>query len=317
MVLNISTMEKVMSQIIRKLSYNTWNIGIIERRIEDVLFKSNIDYEVHWVKHDYRDRFFADPFIYSVDEDVIKILVEEFLYNEKVGRISMLTVKRYTYELIGNETLLKKPYHLSYPFVFLDNVGGIFILPEASMSGVLTAYKMDELGCRLISHKVIVPEPLCDSTIIYYQNRYWLFGTKRGKDSNSKLYIYHSQNAEGPYIPHKNNPVLFDPSIARPAGSMFVADDGDLYRLTQKNDNYYGEGVNLTKVDFLSDDKFGETLIKRLPSHVGRYKDGFHTLNGKRDICVVDGFCKEFSPVRKMIYELSSRIKKNKYSFDE
>lgn len=310
-------MEKNLSKIVNKLSYNTWNVGIIETSIDDVLFNSEISCDVHWIKHNYRDRFFADPFIYSVDDDVIKVLVEEFLYNEKVGRISMLTVSRHTYELVGNETVLNQPYHLSYPFIFFDNGGDVLILPEASMSGKLQSYKMDKLGGRLIRNKVVLPEPLCDSTIIYYQHKYWLFGTKRGMYSNSKLYIYYSDCPEGPYLPHKNNPVLTDSSTARPAGAMFISSEGVLYRLTQKNDDYYGGGVNLTKVDILSSDKFKESLVKRLPNHIGRYKDGFHTLNGNGTICVVDGFCREFAPIRKTIYELSCRIKKKKYSFDE
>ena len=305
-------MEKNISKIVNKCYYNTWNVGIIEKRLDDVLFKSDENYEVHWIKHDYTDRFFADPFVYSVGRDVIKILVEEFLYNEKVGRISMLTINRTSYELISNEVLLKQPYHLSYPFVFIDNSGATLILPEASMSGELRGYKINNNEQCLISFKVILPEPLCDSTIIYYNHKYWLFGTKRGLGSNSKLYVYSSDCPEGPYAPHRNNPVLNDPSTARPAGAMFISNDGALYRVTQKNDNYYGEGVNLTRVDTLSEGKFKETLIRRLPNHIGRYKYGFHTINGKEDICVVDGFCKEFAPIRKIIYEIISRIKKKR-----
>ncbi len=317
MVPNFCNMEKGLSKIITRLSYNRWNIGIIEKDLMNILFDKTEDYTVNWVKHNYTDRFFADPFIYSVDKDTIKILVEELLYKDKKGRITLLTVDRKSYVLLKRDVLLEQPYHLSYPFISTDNDGNISVMPEASMSGEFSRYSFDGSKLSLVNQNVVITEPLCDATIVYYQNQYYLFGTKRSNEPNCKLYIYYSDNIEGPYVAHKANPVLVDSSIARPAGAMFVDEKGQLYRVSQKNDNFYGETVNLTRIDVLDHDNFSETLIKRLPKHLGRYKHGFHTINSKDGLCVVDGYCKEFAPLKKLFFEIRSRVNRNNGTHDE
>ena len=59
-----------MSVIIEKLKYwsrTAWEIGIVLGTPEDVLKKDTLD--VHIVKHHYKDRWFADPFVLDVTED--------------------------------------------------------------------------------------------------------------------------------------------------------------------------------------------------------------------------------------------------------
>ena len=295
-----------------KFYYNNWNVGVIEQDINSILFDNNPHYKINWIQHNYRDRFFADPFVYSVDKDEIKILVEEFLYTDKVGHISLLTIDRHTWRLLSIDVIIKQPFHMSYPFLILDDYGCDCLIPEASMSGLLCCYNISLSTGRPINQRPIIPEPLCDSTIIYYKNKYYLFATKRGLDSNSKLYIYYSDKITGPYVAHKKNPVVCDSALARPAGNMYMTEDGSLFRLTQKNDKYYGETVNLTRIDILDEENFEETLVKRFPKHTGKYKDGFHTLNGKDGICVVDGFYREFSPLRKVVYEMMNLVNQKK-----
>ena len=76
--------------ILNKAFYYTWNIGFVERNVEDIIVSDDTMVDVHWVKHNYKDRFFADPFILSVNDKVIKVLVEDFPYYDKYGMISLL-----------------------------------------------------------------------------------------------------------------------------------------------------------------------------------------------------------------------------------
>lgn len=298
----------IIMNLFNKLYYNTWNIGFVERSIEDIVLSKDTVVNVHWVKHNYKDRFFADPFILSVDENVIKVLVEDFPYYDKKGIISLLIINRRDYTLIDRVEILRQPFHMSYPFIQRNKKGEIWVAPEASMSGNLYRYSINAESYKLENQTVLLPEPVLDSTIIEFDNRYWLFCTKRGNDSNEKLYIYYSQQPEGPWIAHKKNPVLSNAAMARPAGYL-IKINAELYRVIQKCDKHYGEAINISKIEKLTDVDFKETFIKELRAQVCDYSQSFHTINGFGNICVVDGVKRTFSPLRRIIYEIQNKLK--------
>ena len=291
-----------------KWFYHTWNIGFIENNINNVILNDDTEFEVNWLKHKYKDRFFADPFILSINNDTISVLVEDFPYWSKKGLISLLTISRRDYSLISKKVILRKPFHMSYPFVQRNDDGCVkWVAPEASMSGNLYRYKFNAEKLMLMDPEVLVPEPLVDSTIIKYNERYWLFCTKRGEDSNSSLYIYYSYTPEGPWMEHKNNPVIHDAMSARPAGSV-VEIDKTLYRVTQKCDVRYGESIMVSRIDTLSECDFKEVHLKEIRPKVSRYSHSFHTINGLDNICVVDGLTKELAPFRRVVFELINKL---------
>lgn len=290
--------------LLSKLYYHTWNIGFIEQSIESVLTSKESMFPVHWVKHNYKNRFFADPFLLSADDKHFKVLVEDFPYYHKKGMISLLTIDRKTYNLLERKVILKQPFHMSYPFIMRDNHGNVkWVAPEASMSGKLYRYTINPNNHSLENQEVLVSEPLLDSTIVEYNGRYWLFCTQTGTDSNKKLYIYHSLNPEGPWTEHYNNPVVNDASMARPAGYVINV-DGDLYRVIQKCDKHYGETINISKIDILTENEFKEHFVKTIKAQHDEYSYSFHTINGLDNICVVDGVRIDFQPFRRLWYEL-------------
>jgi hypothetical protein len=91
--------------------------------------------------------------------------------------------------------------------------------------------------------------------------------------------------------------------MARPAGYM-VEIDNRLYRVIQKCDNFYGESINISLVDVLSEDKFHEIFIKNITTDSLDYSNGFHTINCLENLCVVDGVKTHFRPFRRLFYEL-------------
>lgn len=295
--------------LINKLTYNTWNIGFVESSAEDILKSDAIQVQVHWVKHPYKDRFFADPFILSVDDKVINVLVEDFPYYDKRGVISLLTVDKKTYDLIEKKIVLKQPFHMSYPFIMRKASGGIWVAPEASQSGNLYYYSINLDTMMLENQRVLLPEPLLDSTVVEYEGRWWLFCTMRGKESNSDLFIYYADTPEGPWTAHAKNPMTHNSAMARPAGYM-VKDGDELYRVIQKCDKYYGEAVNVSKVTKLTITEFEEVFVKELRAQKDEYSNNFHTLNGLGDLTVVDGIRKQFAPLRRVFYEIRNKLKK-------
>lgn len=294
--------------IFDKAYYNTWNIGFIESDVKNVVTSKMRRMEVHWVKHYYKDRFFADPFILSADDNEIRVLVEDFPYFDKRGMISLLTIDKKSYELKCKKVILEQPFHMSYPFIMRNKGGSIWVAPEASQSGNLYYYTMNPETMMLENQKILIKEPLLDSTIVEYDRKWWLFCTKRGPASNRDLYIYYSDAPEGPWLPHLKNPVVVDYAMARPAG-YFVEDGDKLYRVIQKCDNHYGEAVNVTVVDKLTTTDYSETFVKELRAQDDEYSSCFHTLNGFGDITVVDGIRKQFTPLHRIVYEIRNKLK--------
>lgn len=297
--------------IINKSYYHTWNIGFVEDDIKDLVSSKKTEVKVHWLKHNFKDRFFADPFILSSDEHTIKVLVEDFPYYDKRGMISLLTVDRKTYALIDKTIVLKQPFHMSYPFILRKDNGEIRVLPEASQSGSLYSYELDRKTSKLINQKELVSEPLLDSTIIKYNNLWWLFCTKRGSASNKDLFVYYSNKPEGPWLTHVGNPVVSDEKVARPAG-YFINCGDDLFRLGQKCDNHYGEVIQVTKVNALSTSEYKETFVKSIKAQKDEYSISIHTFNALDDLIVVDGLKKEFRPFSRIVFEIVNFFNKRR-----
>ena len=294
--------------IFSKLYYYTWNIGFIESNVKDVILSEEQDVHVNWVKHTYKDRFFADPFILSIDDNAISVLVEDYPYYDKSGMISLLTIDRKDYTLLNRQEVLKKPFHMSYPFIQRNGEGGVkWVAPEASMSGNLYRYTIDPETNMLVNPEILVHEPLLDSTIVEYNGKFWLFCTKRGENANDRLYIYYSDSPEGEWLPHKANPVVVDAASARPAGSV-VEIEGCFYRVIQNCKNHYGESVRVSKIETLTETTFKESYVKEIRAQKDRFSHGFHTINGVGDMCVVDALCKEFAPFRRLWFELRNTL---------
>ena len=295
--------------IVDKLYYHTWNVGFVESGAKDIILSDSSRVQVNWLKHKYKDRFFADPFILSVNEKEIKVLVEDYPYYDKRGMISLLTVDRATYALINKVVVLKQPFHMSYPFIMRKDNGEVWVAPEASQSGKLYYYSVNQNTGQLENQRVLIQEPLLDSTIVEYNGKWWLFCTKRGAESNKDLFIYYSDNPEGPWKPHDQNPVISNLCMARPAGYV-VKIGNELYRVIQKCDISYGEAINVSHITQLTGVFFKETFVKELRAQKDKYSDGFHTLNSLGDLTVVDGIRLQYAPLRRVLYELRNLIKK-------
>lgn len=65
--------------LLRQIQYSqNWNVGFCFTSADDVIINKGVK-DVKWLNHPYKDRWFADPFIYSVTEKEIIVFVEELL----------------------------------------------------------------------------------------------------------------------------------------------------------------------------------------------------------------------------------------------
>lgn len=149
------------------LNSDNWNIGFTEITPQQLVGQRKIG-KVHWMKHSYKDRFFADPFILRHDNEFIYVLVEEMKFQDK-GVISLLKVCKKTYTLVDRKVILDLPTHLSYP-IFFRKDNKVFMYPENSASGNLTLYEYDEKHNSLSKHCTLADFPLTDATVFTCEN---------------------------------------------------------------------------------------------------------------------------------------------------
>ena len=269
-----------------KFLLGIWNVGIIEQPISVVL-GDHSKTSIRWVKHHYKDRFFADPFLYSADEENYYILVEEFPFYTHKGYISLLTVNRKTMKLKKKEPWIKEPWHLSYPFVYKGKV-----IPEAYRSGKVYAYECRD-GQAPVKMEVF-PTGLIDQTFLEYGGFEWIFATDK-EDALGGLKIYYRKNADKEWKAHSQNPVKKDITCARPGGHFFEI-DGALYRPVQDSEERYGRRIRIMRVDKLTPEEFEEKEVATFSSdNYPPYNMGFHTFNVERDVVVVDGYQEKYS----------------------
>ncbi len=225
------------------------------------------------------DRFWSDPFLLQRD-GVLHVFVEECLYQSGRGRIAMLS-RSPSGEWSGPRTVLERPYHLSYPFVF-EHEGELLMLPETTAAGRVELYRCVrfpdewELDTTLVDNLAGA-----DSTLWFQDERWWMF-----VDVKDELHILYSDSPRGPWRAHRGNPVKSDSRSSRPAGRIF-RNGADVIRPAQDCSVQYGREVVFNKITRLTPDEFEEVEIGRLGTPWNG-STGCHTFNQLDGITVVD-----------------------------
>lgn len=127
-------------------------IGIVEASAESIICSGRLP-EIHWVRTDNDDTWFADPFIISATDDVITLLAEEYVVADKKGRLSKVSVDRHTYRIISSAVILELPTHLSFPYP-IEHEGQTYICPETNATQEAALYRFDGNRCSN-PHKII------------------------------------------------------------------------------------------------------------------------------------------------------------------
>lgn len=272
-----------------------YNIGFFD--FSEQVLLGNVS--IHWMKHCYQDRFFADPFILDISKDEIYVLVEELFYKDWRGRITLLTVDRDTYLLKQRKVLLDLDTHLSFPFIYRTDMG-IYVIPENSASGVLNAYQFDENNEKLVWKSTLVEQPVIDPIIIQRDNQYLLFGSLPGKKEHENLFVWQSLDLLKGYKRVVQKPLIVDrPDCARRGGDFFTFNNV-LYSAVQSCVYSYGEALRLCRVNKISSTDLDEEEVAVLYPDQS-YPNGLHTFNCYKGMCVVDGLTYWFDPIRKII----------------
>ncbi len=232
--------------------------------------------------------FWADPFLVSM-KDRVWLLFEELPYLTDKGHISAIELDQDGKPKSAPQMVLSEPWHLAYPFVY-ETGGKTYMIPDASKSRELILY---ECGDDPLSWKrrvtLMSGLSLADATIAEHDGKLWMFAT-HGDDCASlddTLHIYWAEQIDGPWHPHKLNPVKIDASSSRPAGSMWTA-DGYLHRVVQNCSTVYGGSTKCTRVRVLNENEFEEEVLPDWGGGDVKPMTPWHTFNRHANMFVLD-----------------------------
>ena len=235
------------------------------------------------------DRYWADPFVITRDS-LHYVFIEEKLYQTGLGRIACLTLDQ-DGNLLSNETVLERPYHLSYPFLF-EHEGQLYMLPECAGNRSLEIYRCLSFPDKWeFSHFLMQDVYAVDATLLDHNSKWWLFmNMKENEDSSSlnQLFLFYADSPLSTnWTPHPINPVVSNIKTARPGGSIFLQ-DGKLIRPSQDNYNRYGYALNFNRITRLNETEYAEAQETRFtPPALNKIK-ATHTYNQSENLTVID-----------------------------
>lgn len=267
-------------KIYRRFTDRHWTIGFLENSLDSILSGESL--RVNWLKHNYNDRWFADPFILDVGNNFIYLLVEEYYMPISRAYISKLTINKNTYELVKTEPVLKLQTHLSYPAIIRRD-GNVYIYPESGKSGKLMLYKYDVDKNIIVEERLLIDGDVGDATYTDAFGEDLLFCTFPPKYNEDELHICR-KGEDGLF--HSSEIIRFDESIARMAGDFFQI-NGTIYRPAQDCNKSYGNGTVIQEVS-QDNGKWEFKEVRRYYSPNKIYPLGIHTLNSYKGLTVVD-----------------------------
>lgn len=265
-----------------------WRIGIAEAPIA-VAARRLGDTPIHWLPEGAPFTFLADPFGLWRD-DRLHVFVEAYDYRTRHGVIDALTFAP-DLTLAARKTVLREPWHLSYPFV-VEADGETWMLPEAHRSGSLTVYRAADFpdGWEPAA-RLELDTPAVDATPFRHGGLWWLAYAPSGSQAmkQGRLHLAYAEALTGPWRVHPGNPLRIDLASSRPGGTPFV-DGGALTLPVQDCTSTYGGAIRLLRIHELTPDRFTSEAGPPLaaPASAGRYADGLHTLSACGDLTLID-----------------------------
>jgi hypothetical protein len=242
---------------------DTWAIGIYKGQSPFNLSDDGIPNPVLTAEDvtDADAAFVADPFM--VKENGSWFMFFE-VYNKETdeGDIALATSKDGTtweYEKI----VLDEPFHLSYPHAFKVDEE-YYMVPESEDAGEVRLYRATGFPDEWAYEATLLGKGYRDSTLFHYDGTWYMFTT----DSNDMLYLFYSDELDGPWLEHPENPIVeWNANIARPGGRVLLHNDL-MIRFAQDDWPLYGNSVrafeilHINKTDYEEIEYSSEPLIQ-------------------------------------------------------
>ena len=231
----------------------------------------------------------ADPFLIA-HEGAIHCFFEDV--DPAVGH-GHISVGRVTETGLADvRTALRRPYHMSYPFVFRHD-GALMMMPEVHAAGRLEIWRCVNFPSEWELYATTLEDvPVADSVLFERDSEWWLF-THLSRDSFgdycSDLHVF---RVDGPQltglVPHRLNPVVTDASTARGGGRIHIV-NGRLLRFSQDNSGgSYGYGLNMMEIVRLDLDHYEERRARHITPDFAPGLIGCHHFDAADGWFVID-----------------------------
>lgn len=237
--------------------------------------------------------YWADPFAVLEDGKMF-LFIEEYPYETCKGHLAVIRQDE-SGSFGESAVILKKPYHLSYPFIF-KHKGEYFMIPETKAERVIQLYHCSNFPEKWeFVTNLMENVAAADTTVFFHRNKWWLFTSldilNNPEINFGELFLFYTDDLfSGHWISHPKNPVVSEIGKSRPAGGIFER-DGMLIRPSQDCSGGYGKAVNLNHIVRISETEYEEVTIKRIAPDWNPGMVGMHTFNYTNGFYVLDA-CK-------------------------
>lgn len=256
-----------MGDITKKVAENKWFVGIRERQPNDDVF----DLSGLQINEPPRGHYMADPFV--IKHQGQNYLFFE-LYDYDKGRIAVSPLKKGdSYHSLFYEIVIQDPLHMSFPALFADEDGQIYMTPETTLSGELRIYRAVEFPYKWEIFRVVTTGRY-DDPIMFKQNGYYYIMATEGGNA---LRVLRAKNLTDDWIFTYREDILH----SRAGGQVFLH-HGQLVRPTQNCLQRYGHSMVIKVLGT-------NQVIRTIEPNWHPGLTGTHTFNFNEDFVVIDG----------------------------
>jgi len=267
-----------------RISGEVYGIAVLDRSPSEAL-QGGVWPVSQWLTIPASQGFIADPFFWPGQTGLI--LCETYLHHTGLGALTVLSVN--SDQITRSAPLpLGLNSHLSYPSTWAED-GRVFCLPEMATSRHQLLYELREGD---------IPVPVCtikenagmaDPTLMKVNGLYWICYTDIEIGLYDNLCLLYAERLEGPWRPHRCNPVKLDARSSRPGGMPFWVGER-LFRPAQDCSQEYGGALVVNEIKLCTTDEYYEEAVVVLrPDPAGPFPDGLHTLDFAHGRAVIDG----------------------------
>ncbi|WP_298221055.1 hypothetical protein [Flavobacterium sp.] len=257
-----------------------WSVGYGQASSfpDSIPVHTNAIYSLEKLNQYHREtKFLADPFFLKV-RDTFYLFFEHQLTTRREAVIGLMTSSdgvHYNY----HGTVLKQPFHLSYPQV-ISYKQEFYMIPECHESNQVLMYKAQHFPfdwkiCDTLIHDISLRDPT-----IYLSDSLNILVAYDGK-LGMKMFV--ADSLFGRWKPHKKHTVITG-SESRPGGRFF-ANGKDLLLPVQSCLDGYGYGLSLYNLDFKNGDykvsRRKPLYLKDQPD-IPEFNAGMHQLDMQR-----------------------------------
>lgn len=289
-------MKKKFSQI---LEYG-WNIAVRQNETGSILKDRTTPFQI--IPNTWRT-WAADPFVIEND-GIIYIFAELFDYIERKGSIGYTSLRNGKWTKWN--TVLKEPFHLSYPNIFRLN-DDIYMVPESSEGCTLNLYKATEFPEKWKLEKIIEQDVKWVDTTFFKQNgELYAITTDISNEERHRDYLLGFDKKFNLIL--KKEIKELHTEYSREAGNLFEI-EGKWIRVSQKCESHYGEALIFSEFYSIELSKKGlqNQFLHLYPDDITTIKKhkwtGVHTYNSLKNYEVIDVERKHFN-----IFGIISRL---------